>query len=238
VELEPRLIPVEVPDDPSGVVVVLHGGARRGDNVVVSPAQLSVLRMIPIARRIARAGRGQVAVYRLLNSRRGWETTHTPVEDARWALGELAGQLGSRLPCCLVGHSLGGRAALIAAGDSEVRSAVALAPWVLPSDMPQGMEGKPVLIIHGTRDRVASPERSEALARRLSATAGAEVDYVRVEGGSHAMLSHHEEFSEPAAEFAVSSLLDGNPWGAGTGTSPWDFRHNARARAGARNRNP
>ena len=49
-----RLIPVEVPDRPTGAVLVLHGGASRRDGVAVSPAQLSVLRMIPIAARIAR----------------------------------------------------------------------------------------------------------------------------------------------------------------------------------------
>ena len=62
---------------PRGVVLVLHGGAGRGSRRV-SPAQLSVLRMVPVAGRIARAGTGRLAVYRLLNSHRGWDSRRRP----------------------------------------------------------------------------------------------------------------------------------------------------------------
>ncbi|HWD66255.1 MAG TPA: hypothetical protein VG405_13895 [Solirubrobacteraceae bacterium] len=206
-ELKPQLIPVALPDHPQGLVVVLHGGARRGENLMVSPTQLSVLRMIPIARRIARAGRDRLAVFRLLNARRGWESTHTPVDDARWALGQVFGRLGRSLPCCLVGHSLGGRAALLAAAAPEVRSAVALAPWVLPSDPVGDVRGKSMLIIHGARDRVANPARAAELARRLHDADGARVDFRLIPGATHSMLAHHDEFSRPAAEFAAATLL-------------------------------
>jgi alpha-beta hydrolase superfamily lysophospholipase len=66
----------------------------------------------------------------------GSDTNHTPLRDASWALDEIAQRLGRRLPTCLIGHSLGGRAALLSVGAPRVRSAVALAPWVLPTDMP------------------------------------------------------------------------------------------------------
>jgi predicted esterase len=155
-----------VPEEPEGVVIALHGGASRRGKMAVSPAQLSVLRMVPIARRAARAGGGRLAVFRLLNSTRGWDTHHTPLRDAAWALDEIAERLGRRLPTCLIGHSLGGRAALLAAGAPEVRSAVALAPWVLPSDRPADLEGRRILIVHGARDRVASPRRSGSSPRR------------------------------------------------------------------------
>lgn len=171
---------------------------------MVSPTQLSVLRMIPIAKRIARAGGGRLEVLRLLNSRRGWDAHDTPLKDVRWALEQLAARPGGPLPTCLVGHSLGGRAALFSAGQPSVRSVVALAPWVTPTDMPSGLGDRPILIIHGSRDRVASPERSAALAQRISGAA--DVDYVTVEGAGHAMLSHHGEFSGPAARFAVKTL--------------------------------
>jgi pimeloyl-ACP methyl ester carboxylesterase len=82
---------------------------------------------------------------------------------------------------------------------------VALAPWVYPSDLPSGLSQKRILIIHGSRDRVASPERSAALARGLAQVA--DVTYLTVEGGKHAMLRHHERFSAPAAEFATATLL-------------------------------
>jgi alpha-beta hydrolase superfamily lysophospholipase len=201
--LAPRLIDVSVPSRPDGVVLVLHGGAARRGTMRVSPAQLSVLRMIPIARRIARAGSGRLAVLRLLNSRRGWDASHTPVDDVRWALEQARSRFGD-VPVCLVGHSLGGRAALLAVGAPGVRGAVALAPWVYPSDMPAGLGGQRILIVHGTADRVASPARSAALAERLRTRA--DVRYVGVEGAKHAMLGHHAEFSRPAAEFAVETL--------------------------------
>ena len=41
-----KLVEVTSPRNPEAVVLVLHGGASRGDVVHVSPAQLSVLRMI------------------------------------------------------------------------------------------------------------------------------------------------------------------------------------------------
>jgi pimeloyl-ACP methyl ester carboxylesterase len=208
-ELRPRLIDVAVPVRPRGAVLVLHGGARRGRELMVSPTQLSVLRMIPVARRVAALGRGELAVFRLLNSRRGWDAGHTPVDDARWALEQMAARLGERHPTCLVGHSLGGRAALFAAGLPEVRSAVALAPWVAGGDRPSGLSGRRILIVHGTRDRIASPERSLALARRLQGTAT--VRYVAVDGGKHAMLRHHRRFDALAAEFATTTLLDAAP---------------------------
>jgi len=203
-ELNPKLIDVEVPEHPEGVVLVLHGGASRRANMMVSPTQLSVLRMIPIARRLARAGDGRLAVFRLLNSRRGWDTSSTPVHDTRWALDQIADRLGARprLATCLVGHSLGGRAALLAAGQPEVRSVVALAPWVYPTDVASDLSGdERILIVHGDADRIASPERSRALAARLGAK------YVTVEGGKHAMLSHRRAFGRHTVDWVTDTLL-------------------------------
>jgi alpha-beta hydrolase superfamily lysophospholipase len=200
----PRLIDSTVPAEPAGLVLVLHGGASRPGRSTVSPAQLSVLRMVPVARRIGRAGHGRLAVVRLLNSHRGWDSTHTPVADVAWALGELRERLGP-LPTCLVGHSLGGRAALLAGGQDGVRGVVALNPWLYPDD-DVDLSGRRVLIVHGTDDRVAPPARAgtvaQALARRTR------VEYVAVAGGRHAMLRHGSRFERAAAEFAVDTLLD------------------------------
>jgi len=179
--------------------------------MMVSPTQLSVLRMVPIARRIARAGRGRLAVFRLLNSARGWDTKQTPLRDAQWALEQIAQRAGQPLPVCVVGHSLGGRAALLSAGQPHVRSAVALAPWVYPTDVPGDLSGQQLLIVHGTRDRIASPARSAALARALADRA--RVAYISVTGGKHAMLRHHRLFDGLAADFATATLLDADPDG-------------------------
>jgi hypothetical protein len=208
-----RLIEISAPADPMGVVLVLHGGASRRQNMMVSPAQLSVLRMVPIARRIARAGKGELAVFRLLNSVRGWDTKHTPVEDARWALRQLSDRFGGARPACLVGHSLRGRAALLAAGEPAVRSAVALAPWVYPTDTIANAGNRDFLIIHGTADRIASPANSAAVARSLSRTAS-HVGYVAIKDGKHAMLKRHRSFDGLAADFAVATLLGRRPAGS------------------------
>ena len=209
-----RLIATSTPAHPLAAVLVLHGGGARRAGMQVSPTQLSVLRMIPIARRLARAGHGKVAVFRLLNSVRGWDAHHTPVDDVRWALGELRDRLPPDTPVALVGHSLGGRAALLAAGEPGVRCVVALAPWVYPEDGSVDAAGRDVLIVHGTADRIADPRRSEAAARRLQRSARS-VAYIRVVGGKHAMLRRHGTFGRLAAEFTMTTLLDRRPTRAG-----------------------
>ena len=200
-----RLIDVSVPHDPRGVVLVLHGGGSRGGPMRVSPAQLSVLRMIPVAERAARAGHHQLAVLRLLNSRRGWDTSHTPVDDVSWALAEIASRFGAEVPVCLIGHSLGGRAALLSAGQPQVRGVVALAPWVYPSDSAPGASDTPIVVIHGDQDRVASPDRSRRVAQTLARQT--RVAYIVVEGGKHAMLSRRRYFDRLAADCSAWMLL-------------------------------
>lgn len=202
-----RLVPVRTPRDPEGVVVVLHGGASRGERAMVSPTQLSVLRMVPVARRIARAGRSRLAVHRLLNSHRGWDSRTTPVMDLTWALDRVVEQHGD-VPVALVGHSLGGRAALLGGDAAQVRSVVALNPWVLPSDRVD-LAGRQVLVVHGTDDRIALPSRSAELARRLGRDAT--VGHVTVPGGRHAMLRHGRTFETYAADFVTATLLGAEP---------------------------
>ena len=201
--MQPRLIPTHVPASPEGVVLVLHGGAARQQRVAVSPTQLSVIRMIPVARRIARAGGARLATYRLLNSTRGWDSAHTPVDDVAWALGELASAHGD-LPVSLVGHSLGGRAALVAGALSPVRSVVALNPWLYPTDNAE-LAGRRVLFVHGDEDRIAPISRSTAVARRLARVT--DVGFITVPGGKHAMLSHGRVFEKAAADFVVATQL-------------------------------
>ncbi len=223
-ELQPRLVPTRTPDAPEGVVLVLHGGAARQGSVAVSPTQLSVLRMLPVARRVASAGRGRLAVLRLLNSARGWDSTHTPVDDVAWALRHVRETYGD-LPVSLVGHSLGGRAALFAGDQSGVVSVCALNPWLYADDDPH-LDGRRVLVVHGTEDRIAPLARAEAVARRLARRT--EVGFIRVEGGKHAMLRHHGSFDVYAAQFAAATLLGvpaggpvGQALGGGSGDERW-----------------
>jgi len=198
----PRLVATASPAEPEGVVLALHGGAAREGRTDVAPLQPSVLRMVPVARRIARAGRGRLAVHRLLNTHRGWDPDRSPVDDVAWALGRLRERYGD-LPIALVGHSLGGRAALLAGGRPGVRTVVALNPWVYPTDRAD-LAGRRVLVVHGTRDRVADIGRAEAVVAALARTT--DVRFVRVEGGDHAMLRRGGEFERLAAEFCVTAL--------------------------------
>lgn len=204
-DLAPRLIDTWTPRDPEAVALVLHGGADRPDMPGVSPTQLSVLRMIPTAKALARAGGRRLAVLRLLNTRRGWDTHHTPVDDVRWALEQVRERYGD-LSVGLVGHSLGGRAALLAGALEPVRSVVALNPWVYPDDgVP--LPGRRVLVVHGTADRIAPLARAERVVERLRRHT--DVELVRVEGGKHAMLRHARAFDGRAARFTAGSLLAG-----------------------------
>jgi pimeloyl-ACP methyl ester carboxylesterase len=202
-ELQPRLVAVRTPRQPRGVVLVLHGGASRREAVAVSPTQLSVLRMVPIARRLARS-RG-LAVYRLLNSRRGWDHEDTPLADVRWALVQVRERYGD-VPVVLVGHSLGGRAALLATTEPGVAGAVALNAYLLPGDESVDPAGRRIRFVHGTDDRIASFERARAVAARLGRCT--DVDLRVIEGGKHAMLRHGRAFDRAAADFAASALSD------------------------------
>ncbi|MDX6358520.1 MAG: hypothetical protein QOH37_1574 [Nocardioidaceae bacterium] len=203
-ELQPRLVAVRTPRRPRGVVLVLHGGATRREAVAVSPTQLSVLRMVPIARRIARAR--DLAVFRVLNSQRGWGSGDTPLADVRWALGQIRERYGE-VPVVLVGHSLGGRAALLAATEPGVVGAVALNAYLLPGDESVDPAGRRVLFVHGTDDRIASYARVQAVAARLARRT--DVELRTVEGGKHAMLRHGRTFDRAAADFAVEVLPGG-----------------------------
>lgn len=205
-ELEPRLINVREPTHPLGAVLVLHGGASRRDSVAVSPAQLSVVRMVPVARRIARDH--GLAVYRLLNSRRGWDARNTPVSDARWALSQIRGRLGPDVPVVLVGHSLGGRAAILTGDHEGVVGVVALAAYMLDGDGATDLSGRRVLFVHGTGDRIASLATAESAASQLATRTN--VGFLLVNDGSHSMLRHHRAFDGAAAEFA-SALLTQTP---------------------------
>ena len=201
-----RLLGVATPKAPLGVVLVLHGGAQRQLPAAVRRTQLSVLRMIPIARAMARAGRRQLVVHRLLNSCRGWDSGQQPTADVAWALGEVRRRHGD-VPVVLVGHSLGGRAALVAgAADRSVTGVVALNPWLYPTD-DAPLEGRSVLIVHGDADRIAPLERARTVAQRLARRT--EVELVVVPGGKHAMLSQAGVFTRHATDFVTGLLLGG-----------------------------
>ena len=218
----PRLVATHLPPDPQGLVLVLHGGASRRRITTVSPTQPSVLRMVPISRRIARVGRGRLAVLRLLNSHRGWDEEHSPVHDVAWALGRAREQFGPLPPVALVGHSLGGRAALLAAGAPEVRSVVALAAWLYPQERLPPLHARHILFVHGSRDRVAQRGSAERAARSLADSS--QVGFVTVRGASHAMVRRHPIVDGAAADWVATTVLGdrvGGPVARVLSGEPW-----------------
>lgn len=143
-----------------------------------------------------------MAVFRLLNSYRGWHADHTPVDDAVRALAELRERFGP-VPASLVGHSLGARAALLAGANDGVTSVVALNAYLYPHDAADiALPERRILFVHGDRDRVAPMANAEAVARQLARSA--DVEFVRVRGGKHAMLGRNRVFDGLAADFVTS----------------------------------
>lgn len=190
-----------------GVAVVLHGG-RSESSLPVRPSQVAVLRMIPFDRALRHAGaRHGLAVVRLLFRVRGWNgRLESPVHDARWALDRIRDRFPA-VPISLLGHSMGGRAALRVADDESVTAVVAVAPWLPAGEPVNDVEGARILIMHGTRDRMTDPRTSAAWAVRARA-AGAQVSYVSVRGARHAMLRRARLAHDLASGFILGALWD------------------------------
>jgi pimeloyl-ACP methyl ester carboxylesterase len=157
--------------------------------------QLSYLRMVPIAQSVHRSARGDgTAVWLLRNRVRGWnEPARDPVRDARWAMQRIR----ERHPGCgivLVGHSMGGRAALRVAGDPGVVGVCALAPWIEAAEPVEQLTGQLVVIAHGNRDRWTDPAQSHEYARRAGQVSD-RVCRFEVRGSGHTMLSRSGDWT-------------------------------------------
>ena len=90
------------------------------------------------------------------------------------------------MPVVLVGHSMGGRAALRAGGDPQVAAVCALAPWTPPGEPVGHLRGRTVAILHGRDDRWVPAALSADFALRAR-RAGAHVARF-TDAGGHSML--------------------------------------------------
>lgn len=205
---QPRLSVADATGPLRGVALVLHGG-RATSRTPVRSRHLAVLRMRPFASSLRRhAGEG-LAVAGLQYRVRGWNgSDRSPVPDTLWALDQLAERFPG-VPIALVGHSMGARAAIHAAGHAAVRSVVALAPWIDGDDV-AALAGRRVLIAHGDADRTTDPRASAAFARRAEQVAAA-VSYVRVVGERHAMMRRAAVWHGLATGFVVGTILGETP---------------------------
>jgi pimeloyl-ACP methyl ester carboxylesterase len=138
----PSLVTVAPRSQTRGVALILHGGKSKStapDSNLRTPA----LRMFPFMADLARAGRrGGLAVAQLRYRMVGYNDGD-PVHDVEWALDELRGRFGA--PVCLVGHSMGARAALRAAGHVSVTAVAGLAAWCPPEEPVAQLGGRTVI---------------------------------------------------------------------------------------------
>ena len=201
-------------DEPAGevraVALVLHGG-RATSTAPVRARQLAVVRMWPFTRSLHAAGRDAgLAVARLRYVARGWNgSAQAPVGDVRWGLARL-GERFPDAPVALVGHSMGGRAALYTAGHEAVRAVVGLAPWLEPGDPVAPVAGRDLLIVHGDRDRITSPKRSAAYASAAQRVARS-VSYISVRDEKHAMLHRAGLWHELTTGYVLATMCDRPP---------------------------
>jgi dienelactone hydrolase len=183
-------------------VLVFHGG-RANSTARTSSRQLAVARMAPIARHLASAGGpAGLAVYRLRFRYRGWNRTGADaVADAEWAVREVRERHGD-VPVVVVGHSMGGRAAMRIAGEDAVTAVVGLAPWLIPGE-PQGqLAGRQLLVLHGTVDKTTSWRGSRQFVqdvRPLASGAG----WIGLRGSGHGLLRRGRLVNELTAEFVL-----------------------------------
>jgi predicted esterase len=205
-DIEPVLVRQPGATNVRAVALVLHGG-RETSVAPVSPRQLAVLRMVPIARHLASAGKTDgLGVWRLRFRYRGWNSDARPVADVRWAVRQLREQHGD-LPIVLVGHSMGGRAALWAADEPGVVGVVGLAPWVTPNEPYKQVVGRQLLVVHGTRDRTTSAKNSKALVDAVRAESDAGATFIHLRGSGHGMLRRVAIWNDLTADFVLQAAL-------------------------------
>jgi dienelactone hydrolase len=194
----------------SGAVLLLPGGeevsARR-------PSPVRAVALRSLARRFARAGRGEgLAVHPVRYRYRGWNGSEAHLAaDAEWAVDEVVRRYGD-VPVCLVGVDMGGRAALRAGGHEAVNSVVALAPWLpeedvaAPAEPVKQLVGRRVLIVHGTNDQRTDPELSFRYAARAKKV-NREVCRFEVHSDGHGLGGHREEVGWLAVDFMLGALF-------------------------------
>ena len=193
------------PGEPRAVVLVLHGG-RVESTAPARPWHLAVVRMRGFVRSLAQeTATGAVAVGLVRFRYRGWngEQAHA-AQDVLAALDTVAADFGP-VPVVLVGHSMGGRAALRAAGHPSVTGVVALAPWCPPEDPCAQLAGRSLVALHGDRDQVTAPQETRSFAVRARA-AGAAVAGIEVAGAGHGMLQRSAQWHRATARLAAALL--------------------------------
>lgn len=202
---------VELPDravPPRAAILVLHGG-KADSRDPVDPGQLPVRRMQPFARDLAALG-DDLVVAQLRYRLRGWNGSGADaLADVDHALARIDERYGG-VPTVLVGHSMGGRAALRSAGHPTVTGVVALAPWLPDAEPVDHLAGRDVVVLHGTRDLTTSPRASARFVARAAPIARRAV-CLQVPWSGHGMLLRASTWHRLTAAFA-SAVVDDAPF--------------------------
>jgi dienelactone hydrolase len=167
--------------------------------------------MVPFARLLHRREGERGLSVRILRYRyQGWDEPQMhPVQDAKWALTQLHDQYPDA-SIVLLGHSMGGRAALRVADHPAVSAVCALAPWTLADEPIHQLAGRSVLIAHGDRENTTDPRLSYWFAVRAKQLTP-RVCRFDVLGDGHAMLRRARDWSELTARFVAAELGLRNP---------------------------
>jgi pimeloyl-ACP methyl ester carboxylesterase len=168
--IEPHVTRYDASVRPRALILMLHGGKERGQQVV-DGRSLSWRRSAAMQREIARrAQEAGASIWLLRFTHRGWNGGAPRIADARRALDRVRRELGD-IPVCLLGHSMGARTAIHVADDPLVRGVVALAPWFPPGESVEALRGKRLYAAHGGGDRITSARATQAYVRRAAAVA-------------------------------------------------------------------
>ena len=199
----PRIEPVGRPvAEPRAVLLVLHGGQARS-RASAERKRLSYWRMVAFARSLAR--HGELAVFLVRYRYRGWNAPDLDAQrDAEWAAGEVRRRYGD-VPVVLLGHSMGGRAVLGAAGADGVVAVCALAPWLDGSDPVVQLDGRTVLIAHGDRERWTDPGESFSYAVRAKER-GVRICRFVLPGAGHFMIARACDWHALTRRFVLGAL--------------------------------
>ncbi|MFD3555581.1 alpha/beta hydrolase [Streptomyces goshikiensis] len=195
------------PATPRAAVLLLHGGRAEGTQPPPL-VNLPALRMRPFAAAATSALDGRrVLVGEVRYRHRGWNgDRRDPAKDAQAALDILRERAGP-LPVVLVGHSMGGRAALRAGGDPMVRGVIALAPWLPAGEPVAHLAGRGIYVLHDPADRVTAASDSWTFVRRAAA-AGAEAVAIPMAVGGHTMLRSASTWHQQVARLTADLLAD------------------------------